>query len=124
MLPFCTCIYTGRFCQRRNGGGGGTTATTASPLQGGFQEAFDFIEYHVEKGNSVLIHCLAGVHRAGTLGTAWIMYKTGTGVKEALALARKCRPIISPFAVLLEVLYHLESELVKTKPQSKRQRGI
>lgn len=92
--------------EQRDGGAGGIT-----PMNGGFQQSFDFIQTHIEQGGSVLIHCLAGAHRAGTVGTAWIMYQTGKDVQDALALAKKCRPIINPFGLLLELLSYLESEL-------------
>ena len=84
---------------------------SASPFQHGFQQAFAFIQRHLEEGNSVLIHCLAGAHRAGTVGTAWLMYKTEKSVDEALKLAKACRPIISPFGTLLELLHCLQIEL-------------
>jgi len=93
------------YCHNRN----------VAPLAGGFQEAFDFIQEHIARGDSVLIHCLAGAHRAGTAGTAWIMYKTGKGVQDALVIAKKCRPIIAPFGTLIELLHRLESELTATK---------
>lgn len=92
--------------------GGGIT-----PRQGGFQQAFDFIQNQVQDGKSVLIHCLAGAHRAGTVAVAWIMYQTGKDVSEALALAKKCRPIIRPFGLLLELLHYLEKDL-KEQPNS------
>lgn len=107
---FVVSTLASRVClqNRRGPDEGGRTIT---PLQGGFQQAFDFIRHHIEQGHSVLIHCLAGAHRAGTVGTAWIMYQTGTGVTDALALAKKCRPIIDPFGLLLELLHDLESDL-------------
>jgi hypothetical protein len=88
-----------------------TTTTTTTALAGGFQETFDFIQHYLDKGQSVLIHCLAGAHRAGAVGTAWIMYRTQKSVSESLKIAKECRPIISPFGPLLEVLYFLENEL-------------
>ena len=87
-----------------------------TPLEGGFQAAFDFVQSHLEQGNSVLIHCLAGAHRAGTMGTAWLMYKTNKGVEESLTLAKACRPIINPFGTLIGLLHLLEAEL-KEKAQ-------
>ena len=87
------------------------------PLEGGFQAVFDFVQLHLEQGNSVLIHCLAGAHRAGTTGTAWLMYKTQKGVEESLALAKACRPIISPFGTLLELLHRLEAEMREREGQ-------
>lgn len=85
-------------------------------LEGGFQAAFDFVQSHLDQGTSVLIHCLAGAHRAGTMGTAWLMYKTHKGVDESLVLAKACRPIINPFGTLIGLLHLLEAEL-KEKEQ-------
>ena len=92
---------------------GGRSAPEDAPLVvlPGFDPIFDFIERHISQGNSVLIHCLAGAHRAGTTGVAWLMYKTGKGTEDALQLAKACRPIISPFGTLLECLFKLEHEL-------------
>lgn len=39
-----------------------------------FNPMFHFIEEATGKGGNVLIHCLAGCHRAGTTGVAWLMY--------------------------------------------------
>lgn len=84
---------------------------SSSVLADGFQATFDFIQRHIAKGNSVLIHCLAGAHRAGTAGTAWIMYKTGKNVNEAIGVAKKCRPVINPFGPLVALLHRLDEEL-------------
>lgn len=86
----------------------------------GYQKVFEFIQGHIAKGNSVLIHCLAGAHRAGATGTAWLMYQTGKGLQDSLQMAKACRPIISPFGALLECLHVLEEELkvVRAKEQN------
>ena len=73
-----------------------------------FAPLFQWIEEATAKGQSVLIHCLAGAHRAGTTGVAWIMHKTNLGVHDAIAAAKQCRPIVNPFAHLLELLEILE----------------
>ena len=38
------------------------------------QPLFDFVDSKLGAGESVLIHCLAGAHRAGTAGTACLMH--------------------------------------------------
>ena len=38
-----------------------------------FAPAFNFIDRALEKGNNVMVHCLAGAHRAGTTGVAYMM---------------------------------------------------
>ena len=79
-----------------------------------------FIEKHISVGHSVLIHCLAGAHRAGTCGVAYLMWKTGMGVDDAIAVAKNCRPVISPFATLLALLRNLEKDLVATNAKFKK----
>ena len=81
---------------------------------------FQFIEKHISVGHSVLIHCLAGAHRAGTCGVAYLMWKTGMGVDDAIAVAKNCRPVISPFATLLALLRNLEKDLVATNAKFKK----
>jgi len=39
-----------------------------------FNPIFSFVEQQTELGNSILIHCLAGAHRAGTTGVSWLMF--------------------------------------------------
>ena len=47
------------------------------------QQLFDFVEGALAAGSSVLIHCLAGAHRAGTTGCLLLMHKTGLGADQA-----------------------------------------
>ena len=44
-----------------------------------FNPYFKFLEDVVNNGQNVLVHCLAGCHRAGTSGVAWLMYKENLG---------------------------------------------
>eukprot|EP01060_Flectonema_neradi_P039730 TRINITY_DN8862_c1_g1_i1.p1 TRINITY_DN8862_c1_g1~~TRINITY_DN8862_c1_g1_i1.p1 ORF type:complete len:199 (+),score=8.69 TRINITY_DN8862_c1_g1_i1:128-724(+) len=70
-----------------------------------FGQVFAWIEQATDNGRSVLIHCLAGAHRAGTTGTAFLMYATGMSDVEAIRSAKKLRPAIDPisdFPVLLK----------------------
>ena len=39
-----------------------------------FLPVFTFIENKVAMGGNVLIHCLAGAHRAGSTSVSWLMY--------------------------------------------------
>lgn len=86
--------------------------TGAGALDGGFRDAFSFIQGHLEQGNSVLIHCIAGAHRAGTVGVAWLMYKNlDMNVEEAILVAKRCRNVIDPFSGLLGLLRYLQLDL-------------
>lgn len=60
----------------------------------------DFIDTGLENGESVLVHCLAGAHRAGTTGVLVLMHKLREPYNEALLKARLLRPIINPIGLL------------------------
>jgi len=38
---------------------------------------FSFVEHAIVRGESVLVHCLAGAHRAGTTGCACLVHFAG-----------------------------------------------
>ena len=67
----------------------------------------DFVEDVTEDGHNVLIHCMAGAHRAGTSVCAWLMYKENMTIDKAIALAKSKREVIDPdgdFKDLLNLL--------------------
>ena len=51
-----------------------------------FNVFFDFVEKIMREGKNVLIHCLAGAHRAGTTGVAWLMYANKLSVEDGIKL--------------------------------------
>ena len=55
-------------------------------------------------GGQVLVHCLAGAHRAGTTGCMLLMYKLGVGAEEATRTAKALRSVINPIGGLPELL--------------------
>eukprot|EP01038_Epipyxis_sp_PR26KG_P015806 gene15806-21410_t len=69
---------------------------------------FEFIEGAVARGESVLIHCLAGAHRAGTTGVACLIHFAHMDVPTAILTAKTCRPIIDPIGQLPEFLLRLK----------------
>lgn len=79
-----------------------------------------FIDGALGKGEGVLVHCLAGAHRAGTTGVACLMHYGGIrSVGEAIAAAKKVRPIIDPIGRLpafLERLQRLEAANAAATP--------
>lgn len=70
---------------------------------------FEFIDAALSAGNSVLVHCLAGAHRAGTTGCLCLMHYGGYDVSTAIAVAKRLRPVIDPIGHLPEFLsrYHV-----------------
>lgn len=65
-----------------------------------FKPLFDFVENETAQGNSVLIHCLAGAHRAGTAGVACLMHLCDLDRVAAVRLAKSLRPAIDPIGSL------------------------
>ena len=65
-----------------------------------FRKLFDFVDAALAAGGSVLVHCLAGAHRAGTTGCLLLMHKHGWGAKDAVAAAKQLRPVINPIGSL------------------------
>ena len=53
-----------------------------------------FIDMTISRGGSVLVHCLAGAHRAGTTGTICLLHFGGLSAKQAEITARSLRPVI------------------------------
>ncbi len=63
-----------------------------------------FIDEALVRGQSVLVHCLAGAHRAGTTGCLCLMHYEHLNPTPAIAAARARRSIIDPIDRLPELL--------------------
>ncbi|XP_061164304.1 uncharacterized protein LOC133173329 [Saccostrea echinata] len=60
-------------------------------IQKHFSTVFKFIDSSLTLGGRTLIHCNAGVSRAGTIVTAYVMKSQGLGLKDALKFVRSKR---------------------------------
>jgi hypothetical protein len=83
-----------------------------------WEEYFSFVFQSLRDGHNVLVHCLAGAHRAGTAGIAILMLILGLEWQPAAAAAKCLRSAIEPIGGFPEVLQALE------KSRSKRQDGV
>jgi len=83
-----------------------------------------FVDGALARGESVLVHCLAGAHRAGTTGCLLLMYKAGLGKVEAIKSAKKLRPVIDPIGGLPELLKHFEAHRAKEAKQAAASQGF
>jgi len=63
-----------------------------------------FVDGALAKGENVMVHCLAGAHRAGTTGCLLLMYKADLPPNEAIRAAKKLRPVIDPIGGLPQLL--------------------
>ena len=62
-----------------------------------FAPLFEFVDAATATGASVLIHCIAGAHRAGTSGCAYLMHRErGLSASEAVTYCKVRRPVIDP----------------------------
>lgn len=73
------------------------------------QPLFAFIDEAHSAGGSVLVHCLAGAHRAGTTGVLCLMHYRRMSHSDALAMARRLRPAINPIGGLPGLLQRYEA---------------
>ncbi|KAH6757425.1 dual specificity protein phosphatase 1 [Perilla frutescens var. hirtella] len=61
-----------------------------------FNECFAFIEEARASGGGVLVHCFAGRSRSVTIVVAYLIFKRGMSLSEAMDYVRMKRPTISP----------------------------
>jgi len=69
---------------------------------------FDFVDRAVESGCSVLVHCVAGAHRAGTAGCLLLMHYHQLAAKGATVCMRSLRPVTEPKGALQQLLVRYE----------------
>jgi len=74
-------------------------------------EIVRWIDKRVKEGKKVLIHCLGGSGRSGTVATAYLMYAYGLPLKEALAGVRSLKPSAVETREQMKVLEELEQYL-------------
>lgn len=68
----------------------------AHKVEAFFAPVIRFIGDACDAGGHVLVHCLAGAHRAGTTGVAFLMHAEQLKAEAAITLAQCLRPIIDP----------------------------
>lgn len=80
------------------------------------------IDRALSAGQSVLIHCLAGAHRASTVTGAYLLYKGIVEEPSKLqSYMERRRPIVQLLPGLYEALLVLDEALVWKKEQEKQQ---
>ena len=60
-------------------------------------------------GHTVLLHCLAGAHRAGTAAVLAVMFLSGLESSLALTAVQRARPVVQPIGSLSELLVLADS---------------
>ncbi|GAB6101527.1 dual specificity protein phosphatase family protein [Thermococcus atlanticus] len=71
-------------------------------------EILRWVEAKAGEGKRVLIHCMGGLGRSGTVAVAWVMYSKELPLREALRRVRSLRPGAVEVEEQMEVLKELE----------------
>ncbi|NJE48027.1 dual specificity protein phosphatase family protein [Thermococcus sp. 9N3] len=74
-------------------------------------EILRWIEVKVLEGKKVLVHCLGGCGRSGTVAVAWLMYSKRLPLERALSEVRRLRPCAVETRGQLEILQRLGETL-------------
>jgi len=77
---------------------------TQKELQDFILPVLEFIEREVKLGHNVLVHCLAGAHRAGTTAILCLMHLAGLDSDKAITTARALRSMIEPIGDFRQLL--------------------
>eukprot|EP00927_Polykrikos_kofoidii_P071207 TRINITY_DN67507_c0_g1_i1.p1 TRINITY_DN67507_c0_g1~~TRINITY_DN67507_c0_g1_i1.p1 ORF type:complete len:299 (+),score=30.15 TRINITY_DN67507_c0_g1_i1:60-956(+) len=72
------------------------------------QPMLHFVSCALADGGNVMVHCLAGAHRAGTTGIICLMHFAQLSVGEAVPIAKRLRPIIDPIGGFPQLLAFVE----------------
>jgi len=80
-----------------------------------FAPLFGFVSEQLGAGRAVLIHCLAGAHRAGTAGVASLMHLCDLDARTAVRIAQTARPAINPIGSFPELLGLLDRARANAK---------
>ncbi len=83
----------------------------SAPSLGQLLRILQWIGEQVKEGRKVLIHCLGGLGRSGTVAVAWLMYSKGMTLREALMTVRKVRYGAVETEEQINVLMKLEKAL-------------
>jgi len=78
-----------------------------------FERALGWISSVLESDlrAKVCVHCFAGSSRSGAMVVAWLMYRHKLSYEDAIARAKKCRPLINPNPGFCRQLRKLEASL-------------
>ena len=93
----------------------GKNMDTVSGIIEYFHPYFSWVDQQIAEGRSVLVHCLAGAHRAGTAGTSYVMYAAQLDLENALAIVQRQRPVVNPIGSFPGLLARLNIALQKTR---------
>ena len=84
----------------------------ADLLANNFEAIVAFIESARQQGGVVFVHCGAGISRAPTAATAYVIWKLRMPAKDALNLVRKARACVRPNVGFVRALKAWEQKVL------------
>ena len=75
------------------------------------RQQVQFIDVQRRGGNTIFVHCEAGVSRSAMVCTAYFMWRNHWTRDQALAYLRTTRPIVSPNNAFMDLLTEWEQSL-------------
>eukprot|EP00747_Dinoflagellata_sp_TGD_P023411 gnl/TRDRNA2_/TRDRNA2_129784_c0_seq1.p1 gnl/TRDRNA2_/TRDRNA2_129784_c0~~gnl/TRDRNA2_/TRDRNA2_129784_c0_seq1.p1 ORF type:complete len:327 (+),score=37.97 gnl/TRDRNA2_/TRDRNA2_129784_c0_seq1:99-1079(+) len=88
-----------------------------------FHPLFSWVDEALAARENVMIHCLAGAHRAGTSGVAVVMHLTKGPAATALLETKKKRPAVDPIMSLGDLLLRLDRAMESIRDNHGKGRG-
>lgn len=83
-------------------------------------EVSRIIDEHLQRGQSVLVHCYAGMQRSSAVAAAYLMYKLFLGPEEAMRAIKKAKPeSFEPWPTFSQALYRYGAVLRRTSSNSR-----
>jgi protein-tyrosine phosphatase len=79
-----------------------------------FDRLFDWADPVLARGENILVHCLAGAHRAGTTGVVYLMHLEKLRFKDALPIAQGRRGQINPIGTLMQLAIRYDEAIGRT----------
>ena len=89
--------------------------TEGAAISEHFAESNAFIASGLEAGESVLVHCIAGISRSAALIIAYLVAERGHTLAEALDLTRTAREVAKPNQGFLAQLEQFAAGLAQTR---------
>ncbi|GER44738.1 dual specificity protein phosphatase [Striga asiatica] len=83
-----------------------------------FDECFKFIDEARARGGAVLVHCFAGRSRSVTIVVAYLMFKNGKSLSEAMGYVKSKRAVASPNYGFMLQLQEYETSLQGSKSRA------
>lgn len=81
-------------------------------------DRFDAVlDFHLPKGQAVLVHCNSGKDRTGLLLAYYLVSRKGISAKRALKTLRRLKPDALSASGYEEILFALESEMIRRRPR-------